>query len=239
MRKPEKTPAARRITAKRTKVALGVAGLAAVLGGTAYAVTDGLTDDDPVARPADPSVAAAPAGSGGATPSPDAAAPTGAAGSPAEPGADVAATLPPPKLTRDEQKRVDEARRAAAKAGVKIARPLPQSTLNTVVADVKVADTGSLQKDKRTMRVVTARGDLSGYRELAWVADRGTRVGDSTCSQTIRLSNDNKPQRQPNLLICWRTSAKKSAYTVTVDLSGKPSKEKSVAAIDEAWRKLG
>jgi hypothetical protein len=87
--------------------------------------------------------------------------------------------------------------------------------------------------------VVSALGDLSGHRELAWVADGGTPVGKARCSNTIQLSGDAEAAKKPNLLVCWRTSEKKSVYTVAVDLDGDPSERKSVAAINREWRSLG
>ncbi|WP_250033361.1 hypothetical protein [Paractinoplanes maris] len=92
---------------------------------------------------------------------------------------------------------------------------------------------------ERTLRVVSGHGDLTGYRELAWVADRGRQEAHGVrCSQTIRLSLDEKPARHPTLLVCWRTSAQRSAYTVMVDQDGRPSAKVSVAALDAAWRRL-
>jgi hypothetical protein len=134
---------------------------------------------------------------------------------------------------------VAAARRAAAKDGVKVQRPLPATTAAAAASDLTVTDSGSLRADRGTLRVVSARGDLTGYKELAWVADDGDPVGPARCSQTFRFANNAKPARKPNLLVCWRTSAAKSVYTVMVDLDGHPSEQDSVAALAKRWAAMG
>jgi hypothetical protein len=76
--------------------------------------------------------------------------------------------------------------------------------------------------------------DLTGYRELAWVRE-GKPVGEATCTKTIAVSANVPPKEKPTLLICWRTSAQKSAYTVAVDFDTPPSEAKSVAELGKAW----
>jgi len=144
-----------------------------------------------------------------------------------------------PAEAKEAAKRVAAAREAAAKDGVKVQRPLTPKGDVAIAAEAKVVNTGSLSKDRATLRVVSALGDLTGHRELSWVADDGTPVGTARCSNTIRLSGDTKAAKKPNLLVCWRTSEKKSVYTVAVDLDGDPSEQKSVAAINKEWRSLG
>jgi hypothetical protein len=103
---------------------------------------------------------------------------------------------------------------------------------------VTVSASGTLAKDKRTFKVVSARGDLTGQRELRWVADAGHAVGDARCTQTFRFNPQSKAGVKPTLLICWRLSPTKSVYTVLVDLNHKPSAKASVAAIDKTWRSM-
>jgi len=101
-----------------------------------------------------------------------------------------------------------------------------------------ISESGS-PTDRRTLRVVSARGDLTGSRELLWVADGGHAVGKARCSQRFRFSPDAAVSEKPTLLICWRTSATRSVYTVAVDLDGRPSEKASVATIDKVWAQLG
>jgi hypothetical protein len=134
--------------------------------------------------------------------------------------------------------RVAAARSAAAKAGTTPRAPLPPKAGGAYAQDVEVATKGSVAKDRRTLKVVSAREDLTGQRELAWVADGGEPVGSSRCTQTFRFSGGTTAAERPTLLVCWRTSAEKSVYTVAVDLDGRPSKQASVAEIDKTWAKL-
>lgn len=223
----------RNLSRRRKQAIAGAAGLAVVLGGATVAATQRYGHQDAtVAVEAPP-----PADDVTASPTPS---PTGSSAS-ATPKPEAASTKPAPTLSLppDAAERVADARAAAAKDGVPVKRPLPQPTVPEIPDDeVTVRESGSVRKDKATMRLVSARGDLSGQRELGWVADRGEKYGDALCSQTITLSNM-PPERKPTLLICWRTSAKKSVYTVMVSLDGRPSRPKSVAAIDAEWKRLG
>jgi hypothetical protein len=103
---------------------------------------------------------------------------------------------------------------------------------------VTVSESGTLAKDNRTFKVVSARGDLTGQRELRWVADGGYTVGHAKCTQNFRFNPQSKASVRPTLLICWRLSPTKSVYTVLVDLKRKPSAKASVAAIDKTWRTM-
>ena len=102
-----------------------------------------------------------------------------------------------------------------------------------------VSESGSLPKDRRTLKVVSARGDLTGSHELLWVADGGHQVGSARCSQKFRFNAKSAVSEKPTLLICWRTSATRSVYTVAVNLDGRPSEKASVATIDKVWDELG
>jgi hypothetical protein len=102
-----------------------------------------------------------------------------------------------------------------------------------------VSESGTLPKDRRTLKVVSARGDLTGSKELLWVADGGHPVGNARCSQKFRFNSKSDVTEKPTLLICWRTSATRSVYTVAVTLDGRPSEQASVATIDKVWAQLG
>ncbi|MFG1607126.1 hypothetical protein [Actinoplanes sp. NPDC049265] len=235
------TPAADRMS-RRRKRSLAVAGLAVVLGGGAIAATQWTGNDDPAVpvELAAPATAASDSTDGpvDATASPSPSEGSAPAHTPASPSSK--SPEPSPSLPKDAAQRIAEARAAAAKEGVPVKPAIPAPTSPELPDEaITVRDSGSLQKDKATMRLVSARGDLTGQRELAMVADDGEKFGNSRCSQTISVVNEAKPQRKPTLLICWRTSAKKSVYTVAVDLDGDPSEQKSVAAIDTEWKRLG
>jgi hypothetical protein len=225
------TPARR--SDRRRRAVIGVTALAAVLGAGAFAITDRLTRDSdtrdvaaiPAAQPEAVTGPAAPATSAGPS-----------AGTPASASvttADATRAEPDP----DVSKEIVAARSRAAADGVPLLRGMTSKPLDSV-ADVQVKSSGSPHDAGGTLKVVSARGDLTGYQELAWVGDNGEAVGDARCTQQFRLSNDVKATKRPTLLICWHTSAAKSVYTVALSLKSPPSKRASVAAIDQAWAKL-
>jgi hypothetical protein len=217
---------------RRGKAAVGAVGLAALLGGGAFLVTDLLTArPDTIATesgalsPLDrPSV---PAGS----PSPSPSTSKTHHGRSGAAASKEASPTPSPSGTPSAGMRADAKRRVPTKRAL----VLPTKTLDP--SAVTVTNSGS-PGDSTTLRVISARGDLTGQRELAWVADDGTKAGDARCSQTIQLSPDTKPARKPTLLICWRTSATRSVVTVMVNLAGHPSTKASVAALDKRWAAL-
>jgi hypothetical protein len=221
---------------RRRQVVAGVAGLAAFLGVGAYFVTSQLTAKDQIAPEPAAIAPVEPAGSSSAplSPGPSAAASAEASLS----AAPVPAAGPSLPLTTAE--RVAKARAANKKAGTDVRHPLPQVGGAATVAedDVTMKITGSA-KDKEELRLYSARLDMTGQKQLAWVGDQGERVGDASCTKNVHFSADVKPHVRPTLLLCWRVSADKSVYTVAVNLDGHPSAAKSVAAIDKEWKRLG
>jgi len=219
---------------RRSKRAVaGVAGLAAVLGAGAFAVT---TMIDNAHRTETGEVGAlAPAQPGESTGTQRSA----GRGTPADGTPSTAAPSPTASKPKTDAQRMAEAREAA-KAGPKVLPPLPHKDTGMRVAadDIKVKTFGTVQKNRKMLRVVSARADLSGQHELGWVADGGEVVGNARCSQNFRFAGGRPPVEKPTLLVCWRLSKKKSVYTVAVKIDGRPSKAQSVAAIDEAWSKL-
>lgn len=115
--------------------------------------------------------------------------------------------------------------------------PTPQPT-SSVPKSFEETQRGSL-KSGGIVRVVSARSDLSGQGELQWVAGGVEPYRNAECTQRFQLGNEPKPARKPNLLLCWRTSAKKSVIAVLVDPKGKPSKAKAVGELDKKWRAMG
>jgi hypothetical protein len=222
-----------RRSGRRRKAVIGVTGLAAVLGVGAFVITDRVTDHSSTRdvaaisapQPAAVTSPASPPTSPGHTPSPSASA--------SVTPADATRAEPDPEVSRE----IVAARSRAAADGVPLLRGLTSKALGSV-SDVRVTSSGSPQAVGGTLKVVSARGDLTGYQEMAWVGDQGEAVGDARCSQQFRLSNDVEATKRPTLLVCWHTSATKSVYTVALSLKSPPSRKASVAAIDKAWAKL-
>jgi hypothetical protein len=110
----------------------------------------------------------------------------------------------------------------------------------TVEADgVTVTTTGGGPGDSRTFKVVSARKDLTGQREMVWAADAGKPVGKARCTQNFKFGPNSRTGIRNTLLLCWRTSAQRSVYTIAVDMNGIPSRQLSVAELNRVWDSLG
>jgi hypothetical protein len=210
---------------RRRKYQVAAAGVTATLGAAALAgylllqhdtetppnVSTGLAD-----RPSEPHPSAA--ASSGAPP-----APTSASASPAA-TASAAATVSAAVPTRSP----------AGKP------PVPTKRAATAPAvPVQVSASGSLAKDRRYIRVYSARGDASGEREMQWVADEGHPVGSARCTQTFKVNAQDTPRERPTMVLCWRITAAKSVYVISVDIEKRPSDQAAVAALDRAWHAMG
>jgi hypothetical protein len=221
-----------RRTGRRTGAVAGTIGLAAVLaGGGVYLLTKPKHEQTVTTTAQATSAASSP------TPAPSSAPASPSAGPTGQSRAAKASSARP----RTPQEEVSAARRDMAKNGVEVIRPLapPDPAGQALAASATQTDTGSLKNDGGTMRVVTAHGDLTGLRELAWVAGGVTVHGDVRCTQTFRFANQAKPTRQPTLLLCWKTSPTRSVVTAQVRTDGHPSVSRSTAVIAREWRKLG
>ena len=238
-----------RTNRRRWAIASGVTGLALlVAGGTLAAHSAGEGNGPHERETATPSQEAAmSAASPLASPVPEPVASANAAqtvphGTPRSGGAEVDPSLtlaPQPSTTPEILASLRARVSRAATDGSQVRRPLPNDPFRVPPSALHKEAVGSLREEGWYMRIVSARTDLTGQRELAWVADAGRQVGRARCTQKITLSPNVPPQVRPTLLLCWRLSARKSVYTVLVDnRGGTPSHSMSAAAIDRAWQKL-
>ena len=223
---------------RRKQAVAGAIGLAAVLGAGAYLITapgdDSTTRADleavaPIAAPAAGASSAAAAASASTSMSASAA----PASKPAGTGR---ATKPKPSASAGVT--VEEEIKAARAAAEQDGHPLQRA--RTAAPD---AVTGPVnERDERSangmVRIVSAKHDLSGQRELLWAADDGEPVGDARCTQNFRLSNEAEAEMRPTMMLCWRTSTGKSVLTVEVAHKGKPSAAAGVAILDREWARL-
>ncbi|MDT5039501.1 MAG: hypothetical protein QOE51_486 [Actinoplanes sp.] len=221
---------------RRKKLVAGISGLAMVLGVGAFYATGSLAHKDQITPDSGALTPFAPEDS----PTPTPTQPTGTAAATRTGPAVGPSRSPSPDMSasvdRSTQQRIDAAR-AASKDGFPVQRALPQRVNAAADGSLTVTNDGSLATGG-TMRVITARYDLTGQRELAWAADDGEAVGNAHCTQNFQFSSNVRPAERPTMLLCWRTSADRSVATVAVSKSGRPSKAVSVAEIDKQWRKL-
>ncbi|MBG0560165.1 hypothetical protein [Actinoplanes aureus] len=138
------------------------------------------------------------------------------------------------KTSAEVRRKIKEARAKAAADGVPLKRPLKQAAAGEAAVSER-----TVQTKNGTIRVTTARDDLTGQRALAIAADKGERVGSANCTNRIRFSAGVPARERPSLLLCWRTSAQRSVVTMAVTPNGKPKAAESVAIIDKEWAKLG
>jgi hypothetical protein len=220
---PERTSHRRRI-----QVA-AVAGLA-ILGAGAYAITTQAGDGG---RTAARNTGAVGSASADAQLQGQADSVTSSSGPSPAPGNRVA---PAPSLSQKVDDQIRKAREKAAKDGY----PLQRAITPTPGAAAGPVQTRSLPRKNGSLRVTTARFDLTGQQELLWVADKGKPVGGGiSCSQKFKFSNNSEATVRPTMLVCWLTSKSKSVVTVLVDLGGKPTAAESAQVITTEWAKLG
>lgn len=205
---------ARPWTRRRKQVATTAVGLTALLGVGAYVITAQVVGGHHTTTAQGTSAAPVGQGKGEANP---------------EPG-----PTPSQSMTVDE--RIKAARAAAAKDGHPVQRALTPAPGIQAASDVVERN----EKVKNgSLRIITARSDLTGQRELMWAADKGKRVGEAMCTQNFKFANNQTPSIRQNMLLCWHTSPKRSVATVLVDYGGHPSAAKSTAIIRREWAELG
>jgi hypothetical protein len=123
------------------------------------------------------------------------------------------------------------------KEGVEVKRPVTPQVAQTA-SNIEVITMGSL-KEGGIVRIMSAREDLTGQRELAYVAGGVENFRGVPCSQTFQFTTQARPAKKDNLLMCWHTTAEKSVVAIVVDSKGHPSRDKAVAAIERKWRSMG
>jgi hypothetical protein len=227
---------------RRARIAAGAAGLAVVLGVGAYTITDKLTENngtpsDVAGRAPASTSAQADARADEVSPEP-LVSPLTAGASPSSGPSFARTASPTPSLPASVAAEIRAAREDMAKHGVSVKHPPAEQPTVAPVVGLSRTTTGSLAKGG-IVRVVSARSDLTGQQELAWVAGGVSDFGDDKCSQTFKLDNDPEPQEKPNLLLCWRTSAKKSVVAVVVDPKGHPSRPEALTELHKKWQSLG
>ncbi|MEU4241239.1 hypothetical protein [Actinoplanes sp. NPDC026619] len=254
-----RSAAGRRRSRRRTRLTVIGVGLAAVLGGGGYAATTRLaTDQNLAVAPGDRALAPPPAFSPPPLPavpplsapplssSPLSLPPLMPARSAARhsvsvaPSASLPASLPPPASSPPPALVPPPASSPPALAPPR--SPASSSPPPDLAAAGLAPGWISERTERRpngSLRIISARSDLTGRRELLWAADGGRPIDKVNCTQNLHFSDDARPAIQPNLLLCWRTSATRSVATLLSDRGGHPSIADSVDTIDREWAGLG
>jgi hypothetical protein len=220
---------------RRRKQVAAIAGLAVVVGGVAFLATGRHTTavhDTGALGPVVPATSPSLTETLATEPSP-----TKPVVSSAVPKRVAPTPTPTPSESLTAAQRIAAARAAMAKDGVAVQRPLaPVARMDS--AAVTETTVGS-SADGGTVKISSARGDLTGYAEMAWAADSGQAVGSARCTHKFRFAQGVPASTKPTMLLCWHTSATRSVYTLAVSPHGNPKAATSVAAIDAQWAKLG
>jgi hypothetical protein len=232
----------------RRRIVAVAAGLAVALGGGAYLVTAQLSDRDgstekrepgalaPMVSPmpSAPTTAVEQDGTGpapivSASPS---AAPSTSAPAPVSASARSSATE---KVSAELRKKIDAARATAAADGYPLQRAVGP-TGDPV--DPGAISTSTRNTAEGSIRITAAKANLAGQSTLLLAADEGRPAGAAHCTQKLRFS-DAGARVMPTVLLCWRTSAKRSVITLATAKTGKPSTSASLAVLDREWVRLG
>jgi hypothetical protein len=90
-----------------------------------------------------------------------------------------------------------------------------------------------------TIRIVTAKRDLTGQRELLLAGDEGKSVGGGvTCTSNVKINAAVEEVQQPTMLLCWKTSKSRSVVTMAVIPKGDPPTQASADIIGKEWAEL-
>ncbi|MEU4241237.1 hypothetical protein [Actinoplanes sp. NPDC026619] len=232
-RSSEREPAQR--SGRNRKIAVGAAAaLAVVIGGGAYLIGsrdgDTVTENTNAIAPVEP-----------ATPAASSAAPATTVG--ARPKAAAKRTPSPQVTTTDPAKvrrQIEAARSKAAAEGHPLQRPLttpPRPHIAAENVDSYTEETRPLA-DGGTLRIVSARYDLSGQREMLWAADSGTEAGAARCTQNFRFAQGQKPAVRKTMLLCWRNTADRSVVVLAVGRAETPDTTQVLNVLDTQWNRL-
>ncbi len=90
-----------------------------------------------------------------------------------------------------------------------------------------------------TVRVSSARFDLTGENDLPLAADGGYAAGnDVRCTTRLRFGAGEPVAARAGLLLCWRVSDRRSVVTIAVAAHGMPDPRDSVDIIAREWAAL-
>jgi hypothetical protein len=144
---------------------------------------------------------------------------------------------PKERSAKEVREEIDKARAKAKADGFDIQRPLKAKSGSTKAEEAVSQWTESIKNG--TVRVTTARHDLTDSSALLPAGNRGKSVGDGVkCTNKVRFTQDAPATERPTLLVCWRTSSKRSVVTMMATPQGVPSAAPNISIINREWAKL-
>ena len=232
--------ARRRRAQRRKKLAVGLAGLAAILAGGGYAVSAYQTARDTTIIGGDTGALGPPR----VSPATPAGTPSASAASPSPAGSSPSSRPPSPRLSAARQRSRPSPTPSPSSlpddeaAGAQVSRLLPappRASGGPAAAGRSAVVANETGADGSAIRIVSGRHDL---RSRLWAANAGVQVGDARCTQNLRIDGA-APEVRPGMLLCWRVSAAKSVVTVATNEAGKPVAAASARVIERVWQQLG
>ncbi|BCY13910.1 hypothetical protein [Actinoplanes sp. L3-i22] len=214
----EQDPATQRPRRRRT-VMIAATGAIALLGATAYLTGHGSSEQDSglpqpaVLAPAEPTTAATAASS---------AAPTGVASSASSaPAAEPAESETTARSHTGRAEAKTEHRKSGKAENAETDRPVRTTQEKVGTSDVSV---------------VAADYDLTGLGQLRWAGDRGGNTGNALCTQKFKFDPAKAAETKSDMVMCWRTSSKKSVVALAFGQHGShPSAELIAGVVDDHW----
>ena len=234
----------RRRVQRRKKIAVGIAGLGAILAGGGYAVSawhtaqDSLMIGDLGAFGPHPPPVQEPPPTATATASPGPSAVPAPTSRPASTRLSGARRLSRPSPVPSPS-RVPDDDLASAQLSRLLQAPRSTPSGGPATAGGTIVVTNESGPDGSAIRVLSARYDLTRRGTLLWAADGGQPVGDARCTQRLRIDGGAVTENRPGVLLCWRVSPAKSVVTVATRRAGSPVAAASARVIERTWQQLG
>ncbi|GAA2703949.1 hypothetical protein [Actinoplanes palleronii] len=142
------------------------------------------------------------------------------------------------KSAKEIRKEIEEARAKAEADGFDLQRP-PKAKGESAAKAGDAIKEWTEPTDNGSVRVTTARHDLTDSSTLLLAGDRGKSVGAGVnCTNKVRFTRDAPVTERPTLLMCWKTSSSRSVVTMMAAPDGKPSADDNISIIDREWAKL-
>ncbi|MEU8813366.1 hypothetical protein [Actinoplanes sp. NPDC048796] len=229
----------RRRVQRRKKFAVGVAGLAALVAGAGYGVSAWQTAREStfVADAPGPVVTSTSRSSPKPAVVPTPAPQTSfraklprlsAARQRTSPSPTPSPTTPP---VRDEDV-------ASAQISSLLRAPRTRPSGGVAAAGESIAVANERGPDGSTIRIVSARYDLTGRGARLWATDGGVPVGNARCTRNVRADGRSAAETRPGLLLCWRVTPDRSVVTVATRTGGSPAPVSSARLIERVWQRL-
>ncbi|BEL12327.1 hypothetical protein Q0Z83_105180 [Actinoplanes sichuanensis] len=148
---------------------------------------------------------------------------------------DSAPTTQTPRPKEEVDKEIADTRASAAADGHPLTRPV-EARPGAIQGEI---DDRVEQIENGTVRITTARFDLTGHPPALVAGDRGKAVGGGVrCTDTVRFAQGQPAIKRPTVLLCWRFSKTRSLVTMMATPKSEPTLSQSMEIFRREWKKL-